>query len=153
MRLVTRPRAGRVPPIAGVAGATPATQRAGQRPAPLGARPQSCDPHNERGMVTVEVAFAVMLSAVVALGLCYVIALVVQLGQLQAVAGEVARQRARSDTAAAQRAEDDAPKGTVVKVSVSGSDVVVLAELRSQPWGWIPALPLSARAVVAKEGV
>ena len=111
-------------------------------------------PRAERGMVTVEVAFAVMLSAVVALALCYLIALVVQLGQLQAVAGEVARQHARSDTAAARRAADDAPFGTVVRVSNSGSDVVVVAELKSQPWGrWIPAMSLSARAVVLKEGV
>lgn len=108
---------------------------------------------SERGMVSVEVAFAVMLSAAVAVGLAYLIALVIQLGELQATAGEVARQQARGDSSAARNAERDAPAGTVVKVSTSGSDVVVLAELRSQPWGrWIPAMPLSARAVVAREG-
>lgn len=108
---------------------------------------------SERGMVTVEVAFGVALAAAVALGLCYLLALVVQLGELQATAGEVARQRARDDTAAATRAERDAPVGTRVRVNLSGSDVVVIAELNSQPWGrWIPAMPLSARAVVAKEG-
>ena len=108
---------------------------------------------SERGMVSFEVAFGVMLAAVVALGLCYLLALAVQLGELQATAGEVARQRARDDTAAAARAERDAPVGTRVRVSNSGRDVVVIAELNSQPWGlWIPAMPLSARAVVVREG-
>lgn len=107
---------------------------------------------SERGMVSVEVAFGVMLSAVVAIGLSYLIALVIQLGELQATVGEVARQQARGDVAAARRAEHDAPSGTALQVNSSGADVVVVAELRSQPWGqWIPALPLSARAVVARE--
>jgi hypothetical protein len=106
----------------------------------------------ERGMVSVEVAFGVLLSAVVALGLCYLIAIVVQLGQLQALAGEVARQQARGDAAAARRAERDAPAGTRVRVIGSGADVVVEVELQSRPWGGvIPAVGLSARAVVAKE--
>lgn len=104
-------------------------------------------------MVTVEVAFGVLLSAVIAIGLCYLIALVIQLGLLQTVAGEVARQQARGDTGAAKAVEEDAPRGTVITVDLIGRDVVVVAELRSQPWGqWIPAMPLSARAVVAKEG-
>lgn len=108
---------------------------------------------NERGMVSVEVAFGVLLAAVVALGLCYLIAIVMQLGQLQAVAGEVARQQARGDSAAAQRAQSGAPAGTRVRVSGSGEDVVVDVELQSQPWGGvIPAVGLSARAVVAREG-
>ncbi|MFT4296542.1 MAG: TadE family type IV pilus minor pilin [Micropruina sp.] len=107
---------------------------------------------SERGMVSVEVAFGVLLSAVVTLGLCYLIAIVIQLGQLQAVAGEVARQEARGDTAAARRAEHDAPDGTRVRVSGSGADVVVEAELQSRPWGGvIPPVGLSARAVVARE--
>lgn len=107
----------------------------------------------EAGMVTVEIAFAVMAAAVVALGLAYLIALVIQLGELHAVAGEVARQQARGDVAAAERAERGAPSGTRLQVGRDGGDVVVVAELRSQPWGrWIPAMPLSARAVVAKEG-
>lgn len=107
----------------------------------------------ERGMVSVEVAFGVMLAAVAAIGLCYLIAIVVQLGQLQAVAGEVARQRARGDVAAAERVAATAPAGTKVRVSDSGADLVVNVELASQPWaGVIPSLPLSARAVVAKEG-
>lgn len=54
-------------------------------------------------MVSFEVAFGVVLATVVALGLCYLLALVVQLGELQATAGEVARQQARDDTAAAAR--------------------------------------------------
>ena len=110
----------------------------------------------EAGMVTVEIAFAVMAAAVVALGLAYLIALVIQLGELHAVAGEVARQQARGDVAAAERAERGAPSGTRLQVGRDGGDVVVVAELRAagvQPWGrWIPAMPLSARAVVAKEG-
>ncbi|MCW3156481.1 hypothetical protein [Micropruina sonneratiae] len=108
---------------------------------------------DERGMVSVEVAFGVLFSAVVAIGLCYLIAIVVQLGQLQAVAGEVARQRARGDVAAAERVVADAPAGTRVRVSDSGDDLVVDVELAARPWaGVIPALPLTARAVVAREG-
>ena len=107
----------------------------------------------ERGMVSVEVAFGALLSAAVALGLCYLIAIVMQLGELQAVAGEVARQQARGDVAAAQRAQAGAPNGTRVRVSGSGADVVVEVELQSRPWGGvIPAVGLSARAVVAREG-
>ena len=70
----------------------------------------------EAGMVTVEIAFAVMAAAVVALGLAYLIALVIQLGELHAVAGEVARQQARGDVAAAERAERGAPSGTRLQV-------------------------------------
>lgn len=108
---------------------------------------------SERGMVSVEVAFGVMFTAVAAIGLCYLIAIVVQLGQLQAVAGEVARQRARGDVAAAERVVKDAPAGTRVRVSDSGKDLVVNVELASQPWaGVIPSVPLTAQAVVTKEG-
>ena len=103
-------------------------------------------------MVSIELAFGIMLSAVLAMGLSYLIAIVVQIGQLQATAGEVARQHARGDTAAAQRATKDAPTGAVVRLSGSGPDVVVIVELRSQPWGGlIPPLPLRVRAVVARE--
>ena len=108
---------------------------------------------SERGMVSVELAFVVLLAALVSIGLSYLLALVIQLGQLQAIVGEVARQQARGDSSAAHRAQSDAPLGTTVTVRGSGGDVVVQAELRSQPRGrWIPAMPLSARAVVAREG-
>lgn len=107
---------------------------------------------SERGMVSVEMAFGALLTAAVALGLCYLIAIAMQLGELQAVAAEVARQRARGDLVAAQRAQDGAPSGTRVRVSGSGADVVVEVELQSRPWGGvIPAVGLSARAVVARE--
>lgn len=108
---------------------------------------------SERGMVSVEVAIAVMLTAVMTIGLSYLVALVIQLGELQATAGEVARQQARGDVPAARSAQRDAPPGTSVQVNSSGPDVLVVAELRSQPWGqWLPAMSLTARAVVAREG-
>lgn len=103
----------------------------------------------ERGMVTVEAAFAALFLAValafaiLAGGAAFV------LGQCQVTANEVARQAARGDTAAAARATADAPEGAeVVSRRVDGAvrvEVTWRFSLGSTSW------PLVARAQVLEE--
>jgi hypothetical protein len=106
----------------------------------------------ERGMVTAELALAAMLATTAAIGMAYLIAIVIVLGHCHATAAEVARQEARGDTAAAARARGDRPSGAVVVVNRSGRDVVVTVTLQARPWGaWLPGVGLNARAVVLEE--
>lgn len=105
--------------------------------------------HAERGMVTLETAFAVMVLALaLALSLAVVGAAFV-LGQLQVGANEVARQAARGDAAAVERAKEDLPRGASVVTRTDGGVVVVEAQ-------WVPPLlpgagPLVASARVVQE--
>ena len=104
---------------------------------------------DDRGMVTVETAFAALFLAG-ALALAVVLAgAAFQLGQCQVTANEVARQAARGDAAAVARATSDAPAGAVVETRRDGTAVVVEVTWRfrlgSVSW------PLSARAQVLEE--
>lgn len=103
----------------------------------------------QRGMVTVEAAFAMLLLAgSLALAILLAGAAFV-LGQCQVTANEVARQAARGDAAAVARASADAPSGAeVVTRRESGSVVVEVTwrfALGSSSW------PLVARAQTLEE--
>lgn len=104
---------------------------------------------DQRGMVTVESAFAALFQAG-ALALAILVAgAAFVLGQCQVTANEVARQAARGDSAAVARAEADAPAGAEVKRRREGGAVVVEVTWRfslgSASW------PLVARAHVLEE--
>lgn len=112
-----------------------------------GARRPAAGP--QRGMVTVELAFAVLAAAVVAAGCLWLAGAAFQLGHCQTTANEVARQHARGDAAAVRRATADAPLGARVEVRrASGATVVVVSvDVRAGAW----SLPVSAEATVIDE--
>ena len=103
----------------------------------------------ERGMVVVETAFAVMILAAVASLMIAVAGVMFLQTQCLVTANEVARQAARGDQAAVERARSDAPRGASVSTRdesgaiVSGVDLSV----RVGPLAW----PLRAEARVLVE--
>lgn len=103
----------------------------------------------QRGMVTVEVALAALALSVVAAACLWLAGAAFQLGHCQLTANEVARQQARGDAAAAERAASDAPAGARVDVRRgSGQTVVeVGVDVRLGPW----SLPVRAEARVLDE--
>jgi hypothetical protein len=105
----------------------------------------------DRGMVTVELALALIsltLATVAGLWLVWVVG-----QQIRCVdtAGEVARQLARGDRPAAERAVADRPAGSRVMTRSDEGDAVVLVRLTARPFGALPAVPLTAEARVALE--
>ena len=105
----------------------------------------------ERGMVTAELAMVSLLVAGVVALAGWIVLAMVQLGQCQATANEVARQEARGDRAAVARASADAPPGTRVTTAREGDTVVVRVELVSR-LGRLASVPLRAEARVLSEG-
>jgi hypothetical protein len=107
---------------------------------------------DEAGMVTAELAFAAVFAAGFVVLLAWVVSLLLLLGACQTTAGEVARQHARGDEAAAALAADNAPPGARISVSRAGNEVVVRVDLQARPWAdWLPGVPLSANAEVLVE--
>jgi hypothetical protein len=103
-------------------------------------------------MVTIEMAFGALFVAGFAVVLAWVVSLLLMLGACHTMAGEVARQQARGDEAAAGRAIDHGPKGAQVTVSRAGKEIVVDVELDARPWAdWLPSVPLRANARVLTE--
>ena len=103
-------------------------------------------------MITAELAFASIGAALACVLLAWTLTIVGLLVRCQDTAAEVARQEARGDQAAAQQARAGAPAGARVGVSRSSGKVTVVVELAAQPWaGWLPSVPLSARATVLRE--
>ena len=106
----------------------------------------------ERGMVTAELGMASLLLAVAVVVVAWLVALLGLLVRCQSTAWEVARQEARGDQEAAALARSGAPAGARVSVRRSSGQVTVVVELAAQPWTeWLPAVPLSARAVALPE--
>jgi hypothetical protein len=103
-------------------------------------------------MVTAELAVATLAALAVMTMLCWGIYLVVMQMRIIDTAGEVARQSARGDRAAVQRAERDAPRGARVRVSSSGGATSVEVRLSARPFAeWLVAVPLRAEATVVRE--
>ncbi|QIK71812.1 hypothetical protein G7070_05385 [Propioniciclava coleopterorum] len=100
-------------------------------------------------MVAVETAFAVLILAAVGAFVISVAGVMFAQTQCQVTADEVARQLARGDTAAVQRARADAPAGaSVVTREESGATVAeVRLEARLGPVVW----PIRAQARVLAE--
>lgn len=108
----------------------------------------------QRGMVTVELAFAMLGAAGIAVVISWLVTVLGLLIQCQDTAAEVARQEARGDTAAADRARRDRPRDAEVTVRRADLAVTVVVALDARPWAaWLPAVPLTVRAsVLAEEG-
>lgn len=106
----------------------------------------------ERGMVSVELAFAALFATVLTIVLAMVIGLAVLLARCHETAAEVARQEARDDPQAVARAVAHRPRGAVVAVREDEAQVVVTVSVLGRPWGDVlPGVPLSAQAVVLRE--
>ncbi|MGJ3508066.1 TadE family type IV pilus minor pilin [Enemella sp. A6] len=85
---------------------------------------------NERGMVTVELAVATLAATVALVLLAGVWQLVVLQMRLGDLASETARQAARGDTVAVERARRGAPDGAKVTINADDGQVHVRAEAR-----------------------
>ncbi|MBK8461028.1 MAG: hypothetical protein IPL43_13325 [Micropruina sp.] len=108
---------------------------------------------SERGMATVELAFASLVTVVVTYLMVALIAVIVAWTTCHDTAAEVARQAARHDQAAVSRVIGDRPAGSEVTIRRAGSDVVVTVKLLARPWGhWLPGVALEAEATVLSEG-
>ena len=103
-------------------------------------------------MVTAELAVSILAALAVLTMLCWGIYLIVMQMRIIDTAGEVARQAARGDKAGVARAEDDAPRGAVVRVSAGPSATRVQVRLTARPFAdWLVAVPLQAEAEVVPE--
>jgi hypothetical protein len=105
----------------------------------------------QRGMVTVELAVAILAALLFMIMLCWGIYLVVVQLRLIDVASEVARQAARGDRAALARAESRAPLHSVITIRVARVTRVEVRVAAAPIRRGLPKVPLSARAEVATE--
>ncbi|GAA1426274.1 hypothetical protein GCM10009616_00400 [Microlunatus lacustris] len=109
-------------------------------------------PRSGRGMVTAELAVAILAALSLFLVLCWGILLVVQQLRIVDTAAAVARQEARGDRDAAAVVRAQAPGGASVEVRRRAGQVVVRVELTVQPLrGGRLAVPLAAEASVVEE--
>ena len=107
---------------------------------------------NGRGMVTAELAVAILAALSLFLLLCWGIVLVVQQLRCVDTAAAVARQEARGDREAAAVARAQAPKGATVQVRRRSGQVVVRVEVTVAPLrGGRLSVPLAAEAAVVSE--
>jgi hypothetical protein len=105
-----------------------------------------------RGMVTAELAVAILAAFSLFLLLCWGLVLIGTQLRCVDTAAAVARQEARSDSAGVARARAEAPQGAVVRVDRQPDQVRVTVTLRSRPFArGLPAVPLRAEAVVVPE--
>lgn len=105
-----------------------------------------------RGMVTAELAVAILAAFSVFVLLCWGVLLVVMQLRCVDTAAAVARQEARGDRAAAAVARSQAPSGARVRVDRRSGQVVVTVTLTVRPLArGLAAVPLQAQASVVPE--
>jgi hypothetical protein len=103
-------------------------------------------------MVTAELAVATLAALVLLAAMLWGIFLVVVELRCVDTAAAVARQLARGDDKGVRMARAAAPEGaTVTTTSRAGVVTVVVAVRARPPAPGLPAVPLRARAVVARE--
>lgn len=105
----------------------------------------------DRGMVTVELALSLIALMLATTAALWVVWLLGQQLRCVDTAGEIARQLARGDHAAVERAAADRPEGATIRSRREGTDAVVEVRLTSRPFSALPAVPLTAEARVALE--
>lgn len=105
-----------------------------------------------RGMVTAELAVAMLAAFTCVVMLCSGIGLLVTQMRCIDTAGEVARQAARNDDEAVREAKREAPQGAEITSTRRGDRIDVEVRLRAEPLGgWLPPVDLRARAEVVAE--
>ena len=106
----------------------------------------------QRGMVTVEMAFAalgigvliVVCTGLVAVGLAQI--------QCNDAAAQIARQVARDDLEAVAQIKARLPQSALVSITQESRQVEVEVTITVRPWGkWLPAISLTGRACVLHE--
>lgn len=100
-------------------------------------------------MVTAELAVGILSAALIALMLCWVLVLIGLRTNCQDTAAQMARQLARGDTAAAQRAREAVPDSRV-DVQTRGEDIVVTVSADAR-WGALGPVVVHASASVTRE--
>ena len=110
------------------------------------------DGRTARGMVTAELAVAILAAFSLFLLLCWGLVLIgLQLCCVDTAAA-VARQEARADKAAVDQARAEAPRGAVIRVDRRPGQVRVEVTLRARPFvRGLPTVPLHAEATVVPE--
>lgn len=105
-----------------------------------------------RGMVTAELAVAILAALSLFLLLCWGVVLMVQQLRCVDTAAAVARQEARGDRAASALARAQAPDGARVEVHRRPGQVRVRVTLTTRPFaGGRLSVPLAAEATVVPE--
>jgi hypothetical protein len=105
-----------------------------------------------RGMVTAELAVAMLAAFAVLTMMCWGINLVVTQLRCVDAAAAIARQAARGDTTALGKAKAAAPSGATISIDMGEGSVTVIVRVRARPLGrWLPAVPLEASAQVVAE--
>lgn len=103
-------------------------------------------------MVTAELGLGSLLLAAAVVVVVWLLAVLGLLVRCQSTAWEVARQEARDDRAAVQRARSEAPEGARIDVRKGSGQVTVVVQLAARPWtDWAPVVPLQASAVALLE--
>lgn len=108
-------------------------------------------PRTERGMVTVELALALLSLSFATIAAVWLVWVLGQQVRCVDTAGEVARQLARGDQPAAERALAGRPAGAEVTTRREEGDAVVEVRLTARPFATLPGVPLQAKARVALE--
>lgn len=104
----------------------------------------------DRGMVTAELAVSILAAAFIAAGMCWVIGVIGTQVRCQDSASAIARQLARGDEAAADRARGSVPDGSDVQIS-DDDGVVRVAVTAELHWGRLGPVTVGGRATVTKE--
>jgi len=108
---------------------------------------------NQRGWVSVEMAFAALGVGVAAVFLVSVIGVGLAQVRCSDAAAEIARQAARDDLGAVQQIKEGLPQDATIQIDRSGDDVVSSVSFDLKPWGaWLPTVQVHASASVGYEG-
>lgn len=107
----------------------------------------------ERGMVSVELAIGVLAMALVTLVGAFVISLAIVQSRCAETASAVARQLARGDQRAADRARAGAPPGATVRVVDAGAAVTVTVSVEERLGRFGPVRLRSIARAAVEPGV
>lgn len=107
--------------------------------------------HSQRGIVTVELVFGILIVIMVTALFGWTILLFGAQISAISTAENVARQAARGDRHAADAARKRAPQGASITMRTSGSDIRVRVDVAARPAGTGPTIPVHAAAVAQKE--
>ena len=108
---------------------------------------------NQRGWVSVEMAFAALGIGLAAVFLVGVIGAGLTQIRCHDAAAEIARQAARDDLGAVQQIKDRLSETSTVQISRDGDDVVVSVSMDMRPWGpWLPSFQVHSTASIGYEG-
>lgn len=111
---------------------------------------RSASTRSMRGMVTAEIAVALLALGLVLAGCAGVLGLVMLQGRCADVAAQVARELGRADQHQAQRARSQAPAGATVSVTERDGWVSVTVRA-SRSWGPIGPVEVSGNATARLE--